>query len=325
MSYNQPGPYGGQPPQGQPGPYGQQPGPYGGQPPQGPPQGQPGYGYPQQAPQGVPPQQQPQPGYGYPQAQQPGPYGQQPPAPPYGGQPVYGQQPGFPPAEPPKKKTGLIVGAVIVALAVIGGGVYFLTSGGGGSSIADDGPHKLVTPETVLTEYKKNSDNSGDGMTKEDLKDAEVWGVKSAKSAGASYEVKNESNPLGSKMLNFQGVYGAIDNPEKTVDAMFKYMVGKFKEEKDGPQMIGSPKEYTPSGLDNAVLKCQEASAKADEDAAQAGPKEVHMQMCIWGDRSTLGWTMPLNMADVMAGKATAGEEAAALTAKLRNEVRVKA
>ncbi|MYW34795.1 hypothetical protein GT040_37340, partial [Streptomyces sp. SID2119] len=27
MSYNQPGPYGGQPPQGQPGPYGQQPGP----------------------------------------------------------------------------------------------------------------------------------------------------------------------------------------------------------------------------------------------------------------------------------------------------------
>jgi len=46
-------------------PYGQQPGQ--------PPQGQPGYGYPQ-APQGVPPQGQP--GYGYPQ--QPG-YGQVPP------------------------------------------------------------------------------------------------------------------------------------------------------------------------------------------------------------------------------------------------------
>lgn len=47
--------------------------PYG-QPPQQP-QGQPGYGYPQQAPQGVPPQQQQQPGYGYPQQQPPQPGG----------------------------------------------------------------------------------------------------------------------------------------------------------------------------------------------------------------------------------------------------------
>ncbi|WP_406421564.1 RDD family protein [Streptomyces sp. NBC_00873] len=57
-------------------PYGQQPGQ--------PPQGQPGYGYPQQAPQGVPPQGQP--GYGYPQ---------QPGVPPQG-QPGYG----YPPQQP---------------------------------------------------------------------------------------------------------------------------------------------------------------------------------------------------------------------------------
>ncbi|MEU6013231.1 RDD family protein [Streptomyces sp. NPDC047515] len=44
-------------------PYGQQPGQQ--------PQGQPGYGHPQQPPQGVPPQQG-QPGYGYPQQGQPG-------------------------------------------------------------------------------------------------------------------------------------------------------------------------------------------------------------------------------------------------------------
>lgn len=58
-------------------PYGQQPGQQPGQPPQ---QGQPGYGYPQQAPQGVPQQ-----GYGYPQ--QPG----QQPGQQYGS---YPQQPG---------------------------------------------------------------------------------------------------------------------------------------------------------------------------------------------------------------------------------------
>ncbi|MFE7261371.1 RDD family protein [Streptomyces sp. NPDC057592] len=65
-------------------PYGQQPGQ--------PPQGQPGYGYPQ-APQGVP--QQGQPGYGYPQ--QPGvpPQGQAP----YGAVPQYPGQPGAPAPE----------------------------------------------------------------------------------------------------------------------------------------------------------------------------------------------------------------------------------
>lgn len=67
-------------------PYGQQPGQ--------PPQDQPGYGYPQQAPQGIP--QQGQPGYGYPQ-QQPGvpPQGQ----PGYGYPPQHMGQPGVPAPE----------------------------------------------------------------------------------------------------------------------------------------------------------------------------------------------------------------------------------
>jgi uncharacterized RDD family membrane protein YckC len=86
MSFGDPNnPYGQQPPQGgqQPPQGGQQP-PQGGQQPYGypqQPQGQPGYGYPQQAPQGVPPQQ----GYGYPQ--QPG--GQYPQQQMYGGTPPY--------------------------------------------------------------------------------------------------------------------------------------------------------------------------------------------------------------------------------------------
>ncbi|MFC7307401.1 RDD family protein [Streptomyces monticola] len=83
MSFGDPNnPYGQQPQQPQQPPQGSQQ-PYG-YPQQ--PQGQPGYGYPQQAPQGVPPQQ----GYGYPQQQpqQPG-YPQQ-----QAGYPGYPQQPG---------------------------------------------------------------------------------------------------------------------------------------------------------------------------------------------------------------------------------------
>lgn len=319
MSYNQPGPYGGQQPQGQPGPYGQQP-PQG-QPgygyPQQPPQAQPGYGYPQQpGPYGQPPQVPPQ---GYGQPQQPGPYGQPPQQPPYGG------APGFPPPQgAPKKKTGLIIGSVIVALAVIGGGAYFLV-GGGSSEVADDGPHKLITPATVIGgEYKKSPDSGDAGaMTKDDLKDAESWGVKNPKDVNANYEAGDEENPLAAKFLSFGGVYGEIDDPEKVVDAMFASMKAASEEAdaKNEGSLVGSPESFEPEGLDGAILKCQAMVTKGDPTG---GPKEIKMSVCIWGDRSTLGFSLPIDLANAMAGKGGSLEDAAATAVKLRNDVRVK-
>ncbi|MCX4980898.1 hypothetical protein [Streptomyces sp. NBC_00572] len=318
MSYNQPGPYGQQPQQ--PGPYGQQPGPYGQQPQQPGPYGQPqapqpGYGYPQQAPQGVPPQQQP---YGYPQqGQQPGPYGQQPP---YGAPQGPGGYVPHPPA-PKKPKTGLIIGAVAV-VAALGVGAYFLF-GGGSSSVADDGPHKLITPETVLTEYKKapGQENSSD---KDSLKEAEKNGVKNAKEVEAAYDVKDPANPLGGKRISFTGLYGEIDDPEKVVDSIFTYTKTEAEKEKsdsEAPELVGSPQEYKPSELDGAILKCQQLKTKAD--AAKSIPA-MTMTMCVWADHSTVGLVIPIDMASLLTGKAGSAEEAAATTAKLRKEVRVK-
>ncbi|MEU5953820.1 hypothetical protein [Streptomyces sp. NPDC047525] len=312
MSYNQPGPYGGQQPQ-QPGPYGQQPGqpgPYG-QPPQAP---QPGYGYPQQAPQGVPPQQG-----GYSQPQQPGPYDQNQQGP-------YGQVPPPPPAGGGSgKKTGLIIGAV-VALVAIGGGIWWFTAGkddsssAGNSAVSDDGPHKLVTPETVLSEYKKaaGSDSSG-GFSDEDMEKAEKDGVKNGKPVNAEYQSGDKSNPLAQKMIKFMGVYGEIDDPSKVVDGMFSKMKeNAAEEESDMGAPVGSPKSFNGDG---AVLKCQEMKVKG----GGSGPKEIRMPVCIWGDNSTVGVVLPVDMASAMTGKAPDLGSAADTTTKLRKEVRVKA
>ncbi|MFB6622034.1 MULTISPECIES: hypothetical protein [unclassified Streptomyces] len=314
MSYNQPGPYGQQPQQ--PGPYGQQPGPYGQQPQQPGPYGQqPGYGYPQQAPQGVPPQQPP---YGYPQQpQQPGPYGQQPP---YGAPQGPGGYVPHPPA-PKKSKAGWIIGAVAV-VAAIGVGAYFVL-GGGGASVADDGPHKLITPETVLGEYKKAPDKGG-SSDKDTLKEAEKNGVKNAQKVEASYQVENKANPLAGKVLSFSGLYGEIDDPEKVVDTVFgtiKTEADKDKGKKGEPTLVGEPKAYEPAELDGAVLKCQQA--KSEGDAASSTPAFT-MNICVWADHSTVGFVVPLDMASALTGTGGSPEDAASLTAKLRKEVRVK-
>ncbi|MFF3406023.1 hypothetical protein ACFYW8_07385 [Streptomyces sp. NPDC002742] len=320
MSYNQPGPYGGQPEQ--PGPYGQpgQPGPYG-QPPQAP---QPGYGYPPQAPPA-------QPGYGYPQQ---APQGVPPQTPPYGQPPAYGQQPPYGtvpmPPEPSggKKRTGLVIGGVAV-VAVVAVASYLLFAGSAsGSSVADDGPHKLTTPASVLGgEYKKSTAaaDAGGGMTKNDLKDAQGWGVKNPKDANATYQSGDKSNPLSMKQLTFGGVWGTIDDPEATVDNMFAGMKKEQQKQgsKDG-EFVGSPKAYTPSALDGAVLKCQEIKVKNDSASSGAGPSSFTLPICIWGDHSTIGLVMPFDYASILSGKSSTPESAADIAAKLRKDVRVK-
>ncbi|MEU8622286.1 hypothetical protein [Streptomyces sp. NPDC048623] len=317
MSYNQPGPYGG----GQPNPYGQQPGPHGGQPnPYGQPQApQPGYGYPQQAPQGVPPQQQP---YGYPQQpQQPGPYGQPPQQPPYGAPQGPGGYMPQPPA-PKKSKAGLTIGivAAVVGLAV---GAYFAFGGGSGSNVADDGPHKLITPATVLTEYKKSTD-SKPSNDKKSLEEAEKAGVKNSHEVEAQYQVKDEANPLAGKLIQFNGLYGEIEDPEKVVDAVFAAIKSESQkgDDKDAPTFEGDPVAYTPAGLDGAILKCQSGKTKADP--AEKIPA-MSMTACVWADHSTVGIVIPIDMASMLTGKGSTGAEAADITARFRKEVRVKA
>ncbi|WP_030783288.1 hypothetical protein [Streptomyces sp. NRRL S-920] len=121
MSYHQPGPYGGQPPQ-QPGPYGQ--------PPQAP---QPGYGYPQQAPQA--------------------PYGQ-PPQAPFGQYQAPAQGGGG-------KKAGLIIGAVVVVAAAAVGGYFLFAGGDSSSVADDGKTYKLTAPATVLGSFKKLEGSGG--------------------------------------------------------------------------------------------------------------------------------------------------------------------
>ncbi|QES41622.1 hypothetical protein DEJ49_11895 [Streptomyces venezuelae] len=338
MSYNQPGPYGGQQPQ-QPGPYGQppqQPGPYG-QPPQAP---QPGYGYPQQAP---PP---PQPGYGYPQQapqqggysqpQQPGPYGQFPPQAPYGQQPhgPYGQVPPPPPGGGNGKKTGLIIAAVaVVAAAAVGG--YFVLAGGddekggknGGSSnvadggIKDDGPHTLTTPPTILNEYDKSDDMNG-GFNSSDLAAVEKAGVKDPQDIDAGYQSGDESNPLAQKALQFMGVYGEIENPAPVVDAVFaKIKKDSQKNSSDTGKLVGSPKDFS---TQDTILKCQESVMEnSNGGGTSSGPKEIRMPVCVWGDHSTVGVVVPLTVADAMAGKVSL-DDASDTTLRARKALRVK-
>ncbi|GAB2807205.1 hypothetical protein [Streptomyces daliensis] len=323
MSYQQPGPYGQQPPQ-QPGPYGQPqqpqgaPNPYGGQ--GGAPQ-QPGYGYPQQPGQ---PGQPGQPPYGYPQQQgypqqgfpqQPGPYGQpgQPgmPMPPQGGKSGAG------------KTIGIVVGALVVVGAVIGGFVFF--SGGGSGSVADDGKkYKLTAPQTVATEYTKSA-SGADDMTSEDVAAFEKYGVKGAKDVQGSYESGSGST---AKKLNFSGVYGEVEDPEAVVDSAFDKLATEAEEDPDTggggkAELVGEPESVEPAGLDDAVMKCQNVKFSSPSGDTSGVPGFT-IPVCMWGDHSTIGWVMVADPAAALTGKSMSIDDGAATTTKVRADARVE-
>ncbi|UGY91425.1 hypothetical protein [Streptomyces gobiensis] len=317
MSYNQPppqGPYGQQPPQ--PGPYGapQQPGPYGQPAPGGAP-GQPGYGYPQQPPQPGPyGQQPPPPPQGFPQ--QPGPYGQQPP-------PPGGYMPPPPPGGGGKgKAVGVTIGAVALVGAIIGG-YFLLGGGGGGSDLADDGPHKLTTPQQVAEEFNKKETGS-DGLSSTDVKEFEDYGVKDAESVSASYEAGSGAR---AKQLKFSGVYGEISDPETVIDAAFAKIAEHAAESPgtdDGgkAELEGQPEEQTPAELDNAIMKCQNVKFTPG-NAEQMPVDNFTVPVCMWADHSTIGWVVFSDAAAIITGKNTPMSEAATVTAKTRNDTRV--
>ncbi|WP_299527458.1 hypothetical protein [uncultured Streptomyces sp.] len=337
MSYNQPGPYGGQPPQGQPGPYGQQPGPYGAPPPPPgtPPQGQ-QPGYPPQAPQGVPQQ-----GYGYPQGQQPGPYGQQPG--PYGQQPnPYGQQPpppyGGPQAYPgqpepgaPKKKTGLIVAAVVVALAVVAGGAYLLTSGdkASNSDVADATKGYKLTPAASVGEFKKGSSSgtAAGPLTGDDKKKAEASGIKNPNSAGADYQGGSEQN-LSLKVLNLQGFWGEIADPAAVINSSFDRARDNMGAGEAGTkaEFVGEAKAVEPAGFEGALMKCQNLKVKnaGGDGTAANGPSTIEAPVCVWADYSTVGIVVGIDMGLALKNQAMPQADVADLAAKLYNTSRTK-
>ncbi|MFE0131599.1 hypothetical protein ACFWY6_08470 [Streptomyces sp. NPDC059037] len=285
MSYNQPGPYGGQQPQ-QPGPYGQQP-------------------------------QAPQPGYGYPQQPQ-APYGQPPQAP-------YGQVPPPPAGGGGGKKTGLIIGAVVALVAIAGGVWWFTAGGGSSDVADDGKTYKLTTPATVLGEYKKQEGAGGgmeDDDLKE-LEQAGVTDPKNVNGNyqagdGATMKAINFGGAYGDiedpeKVVD--AMFAQMKKNAETGDSEGMHLKGEPEEfTPDGFEngiMKCQEAEFRMGGADSAET----------EDGI---PNTFQVPMCVWGDHSTVAFVGRSDASATATGKKLTMEDTASMAAKLRDEVRVE-
>jgi hypothetical protein len=224
------------------------------------------------------------------------------------------------------KKTGLVIGAVAV-VAAIGVGAYVMLSGdGGGSGVADDGPHKLATPQTVLGEYKRFSK---EGATADDSAlQLEQSGVENGTTviggySTADFDSYDPSDPASgsgasefatARTITYAGAYGEVADPEAALDRFFADMKKSSEENSSSgarAELIGEPEAVD---LDGALMKCQ--AAKGQNLLTK---KEKTDWFCAWADHSTIAMVSPGD-----AAKDVTKDVAADITAKIRAEVRVK-
>ncbi|MEY7980626.1 hypothetical protein AB8O53_30420, partial [Streptomyces pilosus] len=250
-----------------------------------------------------------------------------------GQQPPHGQAPYGMPPQPPASggggKKAAIIGGAVAVVAAIGVGAYFVIGGGGGAAgLEDDGPHKLATPEKVLSEYTRvgeGGEDSGSDMAK----DLAKGGIKDGTSVAAAYSTADFSNYdpqdptslpdqselLAAKGVSFFGAYGEVTDPEAAVDKIFESLKKETEKGSDNAlmsELVGEPESVD---IDGAVMKCQ--AAKGTNDLTQ---KATTNWFCAWGDYSTIAVVSPGdNTKDITKSAA------ADITTKLRDEVRSKA
>ncbi|MFG2698671.1 hypothetical protein [Kitasatospora sp. NPDC048407] len=250
-----------------------------------PPAGQPGYGYPQQAP---PPQQQ---------------WGGMPQQPGQPGQPGYG---GFPPPPAPSKGKGGIIAVVVVLVLAIGGGLaYWGLSGTKGSDT--EGKYKLSAPESVAGYTKKNADEKGG------LKGLDGVGTFEGTLAATYQKTTTDAASLS-------GSWGKVPDPAKALDVLTKKINEGDGSDASAGKLVWKQELTDVEASDptdpGAKLRCGVGTSDTGTGKASMG-----IPMCMFASHSTIGMVAFISMDP--SGKTISTTEAATRARQLRDAATV--
>ncbi|WP_406510522.1 hypothetical protein [Streptomyces sp. NBC_00212] len=244
---------------------------------------------------------------------QPGPYSPQPPTAHFGPPPSAAVAPA--PTGTRVRNTVLAV-AFTVVVGAVGATGYVWGRGAGGPASAAAVPYRVKTPPSIMGGAFVGDANVGVRITNGDIKGYLADGIRNPQAVSASY---TSSNPDSEQMVQFLGVWGTIDDPEQAIDRDFTAAARTAAADKTGNTFVGVPQRVFPTGLGDAVMKCQiyKPTSPSRSDAGSTTP------LCIWADHDTLGEVTRFDLA-TGATHLTLDQDADT-AAKVRADTRVRA
>ncbi|MBC2878521.1 MULTISPECIES: hypothetical protein [Streptomyces] len=238
---------------------------------------------------------------------------------PYGPQPGMASPPPPPPPLPPQggrgkgKTLALAAGALVLAGAAVGGFLYF------GGEEGDTRHYRLTAPETVLDTYRKAEDQPDEVAGDDNREENRALGIEDSREITAFYA---DGNGPEQRRLVYHGAWGRIGDPSGTLDRLFRKFAREPMGGVDGT-FVGSPQDFHPKALDDAVMKCQKVRIKRN-GGLLGKPVETELPFCMWADHSTIGFMFTLDPTTA-GSRPVSLDKAAEDTARLRKEVRTEA
>ncbi|PKV90135.1 hypothetical protein [Streptomyces sp. TLI_146] len=177
-------------------------------------------------------------------------------------------------------------------------------------------PYQLTAPKSVLSGAYVVDPEMTPPASETDVRDYAALGIANPVPVSVAYK---SASTASKQTAQLTGAWGTISDPEKAVDRHFaKSARDNAATPNGGAALVGSPQTMHPSGLGDAVMKCQNLRVKLGSGHTVTSP------VCAWADHSTFGVVMVFDPASLRnGGTGVSLGENADTAARIRNDARV--
>ncbi|MEU4351863.1 hypothetical protein [Streptomyces sp. NPDC023838] len=180
---------------------------------------------------------------------------------------------------------------------------------------ADSRPYQLTAPRSVLGGAFVYDETLTGPVPESAEEDFAAFGITNPTPVRILYK---SSSSASRQTVQLTGAWGTISDPEQVIDRHFAKIAQNSAAEPNGStKLVGTLQTMHPSGLGDAMMKCQNIRTGANQYI-------ITTPICVWADHYTYGEVLVLDPGALRnGGLGVSFGENADTAARIRNDARV--
>lgn len=176
-------------------------------------------------------------------------------------------------------------------------------------------PYQLTTPRSVLGGAFVYDEKLTSPVPESATDDFSAFGIANPTPVRISYKPNSSASQ---QTVQLTGAWGIIDDPEQVIDRHFAKAAQTAAKEPNGQtQLVGTLQTVHPTGLGDAMMKCQNMRTGANQHI-------ITTPICVWADHYTYGEVVVFDPGALRnGGMGVSIGENADTAARIRSDARV--